>query len=201
MMRQSRRLAGKIRALFIGLLILSARGLPEDREAMWSVPRPFKHAYFALLVALGAPPLAVIIAESAATVGGQSWWLNVIQVIIMSATRFAPVGLGSAIALLIVVHIGAIIMSLYHAIANRWVKPVIENHEARGRNEGLVEGRAEGRNEGLVEGRAEGRNEGLVEGMTEGRAAERAEWREWLNRKDEAEARGLPFDEPAPDEE
>ena len=37
--------------------------------------------------------------------------------------------------------------------------------------------------------------------MTEGRAAERAEWREWLNRKDEAEARGLPFDEPAPDEE
>ena len=88
-------------------------------------------------------------------------------------------------------------MSLYHAIANRWVKPVIENHEARGR--------AEGRNEGLVEGRAEGRtegrNEGLAEGMTEGRAAERAEWREWLNRKDEAEAWGLPFDEPAPDEE
>ena len=132
MMRQSRRLAGKIRGLFIRLLILSAQGLPEDREAMWSVPRPFKHAYFALLVALGTPPLVVIIAESAATVGGESWWMNVIQTIILSATRFAPVGLGAAIALLIVVHIGAILMSLYHAIANRWVKPVIEDHEARG---------------------------------------------------------------------
>ena len=60
-------------------------------------------------------------------------------------------------------------MSLYHAIANRWVKPVIEDHEARGRAEGRAEGDAR--------------------------------WREWLNRKDEAEAQGLPFDEPPPDEE
>ena len=180
-MRSSRGLTRKIRDLFIRLLILSANRLAEDREAMWSVPRPFKHAYFALLVTLGAPPLAVIIAESAATVGGQSWWMNVIQTIIISATRFAPVGLGAAIALLIVVHIGAILMSLYHAIANRWVKPVIENHEARGR--------------------AQGHNEGRAEGMTEGRASERAEWRDWLNRKAEAEAQGIPFDEPAPDEE
>ena len=172
-----RSLVQKIRAFLTRMLILSAQGLPEDREAMWSVPRPFKHAYFALLVALGAPPLAVIIAESAAMVGGQSWWMNVIQTIILAAARFAPVGLGAAIALLIVVHIGAILMSLYHAIANRWVKPVIENHEARGRAEGRTEGRAEGRAEGD------------------------ARWRDWLNRKDEAEAQGLLFNEPPPDEE
>ena len=75
-------------------------------------------------------------------------------------------------------------MSLYHAIANRWVKPVIESHEARGR--------AEGRTEGRAEGRAEGRTEGRAEGM--------AEWRDWLNRKNEAETQGLAFDEPPPDE-
>ena len=90
--------------------------------------------------------------------------MNAINVIIEAALRFAPVGLGIAIAMLIVVHIGALIMSLYHAIANRWVKPVIESHEARGRVEGD------------------------------------AEWRGWLNRKNAAEAQGLPFDEPPPDE-
>ena len=63
-------------------------------------------------------------------------------------------------------------MSLYHAIANRWIKPVTESHEARGR----------------------------AEGRTEGRVESDAEWRDWLNRKNEAEAQGLPFDEPPPDE-
>ena len=71
-------------------------------------------------------------------------------------------------------------MSLYHAIANRWVKPVIESHEARGR--------------------AEGRLEGRVEGHAEGRVESNTKWRDWLNRKNEAEAQGLPFDEPPPDE-
>ncbi len=34
----------------------------------------------------------------------------------------------------------------------------------------------------------------------EGRVEERAEWRAWLERSREAEARGEPFDEPPPDE-
>ena len=68
-------------------------------------------------------------------------------------------------------------MSLYHVITNRFAKPVIESHEARGRAEGRQEGRAEGH------------------------TAERAAWRDWLNRKNAAETQGLPFDEPPPDEE
>jgi hypothetical protein len=136
---------------------------------MWSVPRPFKHVYFALVVTLCAPPLAVITADKIAATGGQIWWRNITTVIIEAATEFAPVGIGIAIAMLVTVHIGAIIMSLYHVIANRFVKPVIESHEARGR--------------------------------AEGHAAERTEWRDWLNRKNVAEAQGLPFDEPPPDEQ
>ena len=77
-------------------------------------------------------------------------------------------------------------MSLYQAMVNRFVIPVIEAHEARGRAEGRVEGRAEGRVEGRVEGRAEGRAESA------------AEWRAWLQRSGEAEAQGQPFDEPPP---
>ena len=43
--------------------------------------------------------------------------------------------------------------------------------------------------------------EGRAQGRTEGRAEGDARWRDWLNRKAEAEAQGIPFDEPAPDEE
>ena len=57
-------------------------------------------------------------------------------------------------------------MSLYHAIVNRFVLPVIEQHKATGR--------------------------------AEGRAASNQEWREWLRRLTEAEARGESFDEPPP---
>ena len=76
-------------------------------------------------------------------------------------------------------------MSLYHVITNRFARPVIESHEARGREQGRQEGMAEGRQEGRAEGHT----------------AERAAWRDWLNRKNAAETQGLPFDEPPPDEE
>ena len=67
-------------------------------------------------------------------------------------------------------------MSLYQAMVNRFVTPVIE---AR---------------------REEGRAEGRVEGRVEGRAEERAEWQEWNRRRMVAEAGGEPFNEPPPGE-
>ena len=77
-------------------------------------------------------------------------------------------------------------MSLYHAIVNRFVLPVIAEHKAAGRAEGQAEARAEGR----VEGRAEG--------QVEGRALANQEWLDWLQRRTDAEAKGEPFDEPPP---
>ena len=59
-------------------------------------------------------------------------------------------------------------MVIYHVIANRFIKPVIEGHEERGRAEGVEKSNKA--------------------------------WREWLRRRDEAEAQGIPFDEPPPDE-
>lgn len=61
-------------------------------------------------------------------------------------------------------------MSLYQAMVNRYVTPVIERHRAEGRAEGRVEARAE----------------------------RDAEWDEWLQRRAEAESQGQPFDEPPP---
>ena len=63
-------------------------------------------------------------------------------------------------------------MSLYQAMVNRFVIPVIE---AR-------------------------REEGRVEGRVEGRAEERAEWQEWNRRRMVAEAQGELFNEPPPGE-
>ena len=65
---------------------------------------------------------------------------------------------------------GEVAMSVYHAIVNRYVIPVIEKHKAEGR----------------------------VEGRAEGRAAEREEWRAWNRRRIEAEKHGRIFDESPP---
>ena len=73
-------------------------------------------------------------------------------------------------------------MTLYQAMVNRLVTPVIQAHEARGREVGRVEGKVEG----------------LVEGRAEGQAAERARWVDWNRRRMEAAAKGQPFDEPPP---
>ena len=76
-------------------------------------------------------------------------------------------------------------MTLYQAMVNRFVNPVIERHKAAGRVEGMAEGR--------VEGMAEGR----VKGLAEGQAAERSQWQDWNRRRMDAAA-GQPFHEPPP---
>ena len=65
-------------------------------------------------------------------------------------------------------------MSLYHAIVNRFVLPVIEQHKATCRAEGRAEAQAEAR------------------------ALADQEWLDWLQRRTDAEAKGEPFDEPPP---
>ncbi|MDE2787327.1 MAG: hypothetical protein OXL37_17325 [Chloroflexota bacterium] len=59
--------------------------------------------------------------------------------------------------------------------------------------------RKEGREEGRVEGREEGREEGRKEGQAVGREEADAAWREWNQRRLQAMAEGIPFDEPTPD--
>ena len=51
-----------------------------------------------------------------------------------------------------------------------------------------------------AEGWEEGLEEGREEGKAEGKAEERRLWTEWNKRRLEAEAEGLTFGEPPPDE-
>ena len=46
---------------------------------------------------------------------------------------------------------------------------------------------------------AEAREKGRTEGREEGREQERSKWSEWNHRRLEAEANGIPFDEPSPE--
>ena len=71
-------------------------------------------------------------------------------------------------------------MVLYQYAVNKWVKSII--------------------NRNVEAGRAAGVEEGIEKGMRQGREESNQEWRAWLARKADAESRGLPFDEPMPDE-
>ena len=79
-------------------------------------------------------------------------------------------------------------MTLSQWITANWVTPYIQKAEARGRAEGVSEGLSQGI------------PRGISQGISQGVAKSNAEWRAWLERKDAAEAQGLAFDEPAPDE-
>lgn len=93
-------------------------------------------------------------------------------------------------------------MSLYEALVNRFVMPVIEAHKAQGRAEGLAEWREW--NQRRLDAEAQGipfdepQPGGWIKGAERGRILERAKWREWNQRRMDAKADGRLFDEPPP---
>lgn len=98
--------------------------------------------------------------------------------------RFAAVALGLAVTAMlltpIITNTGRLIMTIAQLITKKFVQPGLDKL----RNEGKAEGIAQG----------------VAQGETQGRAAAYIEFRAWLNRREDAIARGEPFSEPAPDE-
>ena len=177
--------AGIRRRLADALFRLAQPPPASQREAIWSIPISFLQVYFGLMVLLCVPPLAVIIAEQIAALSGESRWMMPITVIRQSATEFGPVGVGNAIAALVTVQGGFVIMVLYYQMLSKLVDPIIKRHEERGEERGRAEGVKEGRAEGIEEGRAKANQTWQA-------------WQEWNQRRLDHEAQGLPFDEPPP---
>ena len=104
--------------------------------------------------------------------GSGSWWQTAGDFALTVLSDFSGIAIGIAILAMLLTRplnlTGELLMSLYQAMVNRFVIPVIEKH----RDEGRAEGRAE----------------------TD------AAWRDWNQRRIDAEAGGLPFDEPPPGE-
>ena len=83
-------------------------------------------------------------------------------------------------------------------IQERFIDPLEERGREAGRKEGIVAGREEGIVAGREEGVVAGREEGIAAGREEAIAEANRLLSEWLRRRDDAAARGEPFDEPPP---
>ena len=187
----------------------SDRSSADWREAIWSVPRHFVFAYFALVTGIGWPTLTYILWQTAPSIN-EVWWRWPFELVIAAAPRMLTTGGGIAIYALFTVQGAAFLMVLYEFAVNRWVKPVIKRHKDEGRVEGRKEGIAIGREEGISTGREEGiaigreegigigREEGVATGIERGRKEAYQELQAWRRRKEAAESQGLPFDEPEP---
>ena len=184
----------------IGKLLPPATPQPEDRESIWSISRQDARTFFRLVGVLWIAGLAYSshrarqepTAEwnTAPSETGGPWPHHVGDFVMAALGDFSGVAIAIAIIAMLLTRplntAGELLMSLYQAMVNRFVIPVIEAHEARGRAEGVKIGRAEGE------------EIGRAEGEEIGRAAAQTEWQEWNRRRMDAEAQGRPFDEPPP---
>ena len=98
--------------------------------------------------------------------------------IVAHISSFIPV----AIVLTLIFEIGGFFIMILWRLYKRRLEEAIEQAK--------IEARTEGRTEGKAEGRAEGETAGIVKNYEL--------WTAWNNRRLEAEAQNLPFDEPPP---
>jgi hypothetical protein len=82
--------------------------------------------------------------------------------------------------------VGGLLVVTYRYLSDKFLEPQREKIRAKAR----AEARAEGKAAGLAAGRAAG--------LAAGRAEERRMWEDWFRRREEAEKKGEPFDEPPP---
>ena len=154
----------------------------ENREPhydIWSIPAGKFRWYITLLLTSGSAVCAYLIYGNVGNpeyVTGQDLTRAIIGDVIRSYT-------GAAIGSFVVIKGGEPLMVLAHFLREKISK----------RNERLLE-------EALSRGRNEGLSEGLAEGEATGRAAANAEWVAWNRRRADAEAAGVTFNEPPPDD-
>ena len=157
----------------------------EDQVPIWSVTARDARTFFRIVSALWLVALAYIVyktREHWPVPGGaplEQAWRSVGDATFAVLVDFGSVGIAIAIMSMLLTRavnaIGGLLMSLYQAMVNRFVIPVIEAHKA--------------------EGRAEGLERGLEQGLAQGRA----EWSEWNERRLAAGREGREFTEPPPE--
>ena len=141
-MRQEREsLWARLRRALLRLLP-SATPEPETRESVWSVSQRDATTFFRLLSLLWLVGLAYVAYRTPYPPAADlaPWWLKVGDYTIAVLSVFGPVAVGIAIIALLITRplnlIGELLMSLYQAMVNRYVTPVIERHRAEGRGPG-----------------------------------------------------------------
>ncbi|MCY3818837.1 MAG: hypothetical protein OXH52_05655 [Gammaproteobacteria bacterium] len=158
----------------------------EDHISIWSI-RARDASVFFILGALWLVALARIGYNAAEQPGASPvGWLNWVDFALATLEEFGEVGIGMAMLAMLLTRpanmMGETAMSIYQAMVNRYVIPVIEKHKA--------EGRAEGLEQGLERGLEQGREQGSTE-------AHKA-WTAWNQRRVDAQRLGRNFDEAPP---
>ena len=147
----------------------------EDHVSIWSIQAIDAGTFFRLVAALWLVALVRISYKSmeqadVPLVG----WQNAVDFALAVLGEFGNVGIGTAMLAMLLTRpvnmMGGTAMSLYQAMVNRYVIPVIEKHKAEGRAEGLEQGKTQAHEE----------------------------WIAWNRRRADAERRGRDFHESPP---
>lgn len=145
---------------------------------IWSVTARDARTFFRIAALLWLVAFTFIVYQKLVGQGpplaGWNWRIGG-EFLLVVLADLGTVGLGIAIVSMLLTRAvnktGEVLMSFYQFVVNRFVIPVIEEHEARGRAEGLEQGRAESQ----------------------------AEWRAWNERRLAAELDGREFTESPPE--
>ena len=162
----------------------------RSRHPVWGIP-PEWRIYFLVIFAVKMSVWTALVIRHELAYGGHATGMHAAIAVMDSAADAAPVFAATTILML---EIGAGLMITYNYLYNKIVQRVIDGHIAEGRAQGIVEGEERGIAIGEERGEARGRAAGIAE--TEARM--RAQFAEWLARKEAAERLGVPFDEPMP---
>ena len=145
----------------------------EPRESVWSVRRKHADTFFATLFTLW---IAMVVMATAIYLNDHpkpaemetAEWITrtAMEILLKLGVGTIPVVMISMIVNRPLTIAGGVIVITFEAAKARWITPVIQKHEARGKAEGIAEANAQ--------------------------------WEDWWRRRQEAEAKGLPFDEPPP---
>ena len=195
-----------------------------EREAVLSIPRPWRPAYFATFTAQLIWWLSITIYLEAGLPEYRNWQDNMVGVmramspLTQAAIAYTVVAMELARYLMLLaphfevkIKARARAEGLAEGIAEGKSIGIAEGKSigiAEGKSIGIAEGKsigiAEGKAVGIAEGKAVGLEEGKAVGITVGKAAGIAEanreWLEWFANKAAADAAGEPFDEPSPAE-
>ena len=147
-----------------------------EREAVLSIPRPWRPAYFATFTAQLIWWLSITIYLEAGLPEYRNWQDNMVGVM----RAMSPLTQAAIAYTVVAMELARYLMLL---------APHFE-----------VKIKARARAEGLAEGIAEGKAVGIAEGKAAGIAEANREWLEWFANKAAADAAGEPFDEPSPAE-
>ncbi len=131
---------------WLGRLLPSPTPQPEDHVPIWSVKATDARTFFLIVGALWLVALARIgyNMSSQWAVESAQWW-SAGDFALAVLGQFSDVGAGVAMVAMVLTRpvnlMGEIAMSVYQAMVNRYVLPVIEKHKAEGRAEGRAEER------------------------------------------------------------